>query len=185
MTTTTYMPPALVDIVDKLPHANLGNEQWKSVAGTRILAIHYTDETVHPGYNELAYMIGEARYHIQKDWNPPHHVYGFGIMYHYMISYTGVLYRTQPENLLTWNATNANGIDIACCLHLGQGQQPSQAQLNTLQAYLDWMCFHRPDFPAGQKDVWGHGELVQYGNSTDCPGLVLPHVQNYRKTGHV
>lgn len=185
--TDQTMPPGFRDIVDQLPHAHPENVTHKQVSGTKLLAMHYTDEFAPVGYDPIAYMIREALFHIHKNWGRAGQrpVYGFGIMYHYMIDRLGQGYRTQPENLLTWNATYANAIDIACCFHLGEGQSPSDAQLHTMQVYLDFMCHHRPDFPAGQHDVWGHGELTQYGNATSCPGLMLPHVRSYRATGRV
>lgn len=50
------------------------------------------------------------------------------------------------------------------------GQVPTAAQLASLHALLTWLCYHRPEMPAGRADVFGHGELVQYGNETHCPG---------------
>ena len=106
---------------------------------------------------------------------------GFGLMYHYRVSADGRIWRTQPEELVTWHARAANYNGLAICCDLGPGQTPPQAQVAALKALLDWLCFHRPEIPASRPDVWGHGELHREGNQTACPGHLLEWVQAYRK----
>ncbi len=82
----------------------------------------------------------------------------------------GRVWRTQPEELVTWHAHAANLNGLAICCDLGPGQKPTDEQVTALNALLDHLCLHRPDIPAGRKDVWGHGELHKEGNKTTCPG---------------
>jgi N-acetyl-anhydromuramyl-L-alanine amidase AmpD len=102
-------------------------------------------------------------------------------VYHYRVSADGRIWRTQPETLLTWHAHAANHGGLAICCDLGPGQRPTEKQLEGLKELLDWLCYHRPDIPAGRKEVYGHGELKRDGNRTVCPGLLRKWVQAYRK----
>ncbi|HUP28052.1 MAG TPA: hypothetical protein VM409_06425, partial [Chloroflexia bacterium] len=61
------------------------------------------------------------------------------------------------------------------------GQKPGIDQMAGLEALLNWLCYHRPELPAGRADVWGHGELRKDGNQTACPGGMLEWVQAYRR----
>ncbi len=153
------------------------------------IVVHYDAVKVPPAREcgEIAYdpvqrYIEQATYHINKDWNEGKPVVrGFGLMYHYRVSTDGKVWRTQPEELVTWHARDANHTALAICCDLGSGQKPTIEQMAGLEALLDWLCFHRPEIPAGRKDVWGHGELHKDGNKTACPGLLLGWVQAYRR----
>src|SRR5438270_11270528 len=166
------MDITITDIIDKLPRKP-DDPNWTTrplSAVTRIV-VHYDAVRVPPskngklGYDPMQRYIEQARYHIQKNWNEGSGpaVHGFGLMYHYRVSADGKLWRTQPEELMTWHARAANYSGLAVCCDLGPGQQPLDAQLEGLRSILDWLCHHRPDIPAGQADVWGHGELKKAG----------------------
>jgi hypothetical protein len=182
--------PDIIVIVDKLPRRP-DHPYWRTrrLKDIKRIVVHYDAVKVPPqagciaGYDPLARYIDQARYHINRNWNdsggPP--ISGFGLMYHYRISSDGRIWRTQPEELVTWHARNANFSGLAVCCDLGEGQTPTTAQLKSLRDLLDWLCYHRPDIPAGRGDVWGHGELTSEGNRTACPGALLAWVQAYRR----
>ena len=182
--------PDIIDIVDRLPR-DTRDPNWKLRALSSItrIVVHYDAVKVprpkdgHPGYDPVARYVEQARYHIGKNWNEGggQPVYGFGLMYHYRVSTDGRIWRTQPEELITWHAHAANLSGLAICCDLGPGQRPTQAQLKGLKELLDHLCYHRPDIPASRPDVWGHGELKKAGNNTACPGALLKWVQTYRQ----
>jgi N-acetyl-anhydromuramyl-L-alanine amidase AmpD len=101
-------------------------------------------------------------------------------MYHYRISADGHIWQTQPEDVMLWHARHANYAGLSICCDLGPDQSPPPAQLDGLRTLLDYLCFHRPDFPASRQDVYGHGELTSAGNHTPCPGALLGWVKEYR-----
>lgn len=180
------------DIIEKLPR-NPQDRNWtlRPLSAITRIVVHY--DAVHVpapaassgsnrGYNPVARYIEQARYHMQKNWNEGDGpaVRGFGLMYHYRVSADGRVWRTQPEELVTWHAHVTNSCGLAICCDLGDGQPVPAAQLHGLAALLDLLCHHRPDIPAGRRDVWGHGELRAAGNHTTCPGSLLKCVQGYR-----
>ena len=178
--------PNITDIIEQLPR-DPKSRYWKVRPLSKItrIVVHYDAVRVPKGeYDPVERYKAQARYHMQRNFNesggPP--VYGFGLMYHYRVSADGRIWQTQPETLLTWHAHAANYGGLAICCDLGPGQGPTQPQLEALREVLDWLCYHRPDIPAGRKDVYGHGELKSEGNHTPCPGALRKWVQAYRKS---
>lgn len=179
------------NVIDRLPR-NPQDPNWKLRRLSEItrIVVHYdavpvplpAPGDVSPGYDPVRRYITQARYHMRKNWNDGSGpaVRGFGLMYHYRVSADGRVWRTQPEELLTWHARAANRSGLAICCDLGPGQSPPDAQLDGLESLLLRLCYHRPDIPAGRVDVWGHGELSKLGNSTHCPGLLLGWVRAFR-----
>lgn len=180
--------PNIVDISATLPRNKSSYRRTRPLGAIRQIVVHYDAVAVPPweegvqSYDPAERYAAQARYHIAKDWNegsqPP--VHGFGLMYHYRVSSDGRIWRTQPEQLVTWHARDANYAGLAVCCDLGPGQEPTEAQLAGLKSLLDWLCTMRPDIPAARPNVWGHGELRREGNSTPCPGSLLAWVQAYR-----
>ena len=179
------------DIVEQLPRKPK-HPFWavRRVGSITKIVVHYdavkvplAKECGDIAYEPVQRYIEQANYHIGKNWNEGKTpvVKGFGLMYHYRVSADGKVWRTQPEELVTWHARNANQTSLAICCDLGPNQKPTIAQTVGLEALLDWLCFHRPEMPAGRKDVWGHGELHKDGNQTKCPGGLLGWVQAYRR----
>jgi hypothetical protein len=182
-----YSPPYIEDITLQLPR-DPSHPQYRmrpSLAGLDLLAVHYDAEKVHWPYDPVERYKRQARFHMSKDWDPgPGISRGFGLMYHYRISPDGRIWRTQPELLNLWNANNANSRVLAVCVDLGPGQEPTYVQLVSMQAFADWICYHRPDLPRiVRRRVFGHGELTEFGNDTSCPGLAKRYVQRYRAGG--
>jgi N-acetylmuramoyl-L-alanine amidase len=180
----------IIDVINKLPSKpDDRNRQTRPLRAITKIVVHYDAVEVPPGthdaiaYDPLERYIAQANYHIGKNWNegagPP--IRGFGLMYHYRVSSDGRIWRTQPEELVTWHARAANYHGLAVCCDLGTGQEPTAAQITGLSTLLDYLCFHRPEFPAGRHDVWGHGELTAAGNHTPCPGDLLGWVRAYRE----
>ncbi len=178
------MVPAIIDAIDLLPrYKNSPEARTRPLSAIKLFVVHYDGEVVPAGgYNPMSRYKAQAQYHLRKNWNlaGDHPIHGFGLMYHYRISAEGEVYRTQPEELVTWHAYAANEMSLAICLDLGPGQDPPDTQLDALRATLDWLC-ERSDIPAGRGDVFGHGELTAYGNDTQCPGDALAWVQAYRE----
>lgn len=182
--------PGITDIIEQLPRNPLSpNWRTRPLQAIRYIVVHYDAVYVPPdgtngamGYDPLERYRQQALYHMNKNWNdgPGPIVRGFGLMYHYRVSADGRLWSTQPEDLVTWHARDANYNGLAVCCDLGPGQSPPKEQLAGLKSLLDWLCYGRPDIPAGRRDVWGHGELHRFGNQTECPGGVLAWVQAYR-----
>jgi hypothetical protein len=175
----------IIEVAEELPR-DPKSRYWRGRPLKKItkIVVHYDAVRVPRGeYDPVERYRAQARYHMARNWNedggPP--VYGFGLMYHYRVSADGRVWRTQPEALLTWHARAANYAGLAICCDLGPGQKPTEAQLAGLRSLLDWLCYRRPDIPAGRKDVWGHCELKREGNRTACPGALLPWVQAYRE----
>ncbi len=180
----------ITDIIDKLPSKpNDPNRRTRPLGVVTKIVVHYDAVLVPPtegsaiAYDPVARYVAQANYHIAKNWNdgvgPV--VHGFGLMYHYRVSSDGRIWRTQPEELVTWHARAVNYRGLAICCDLGSGQLPTAAQIGGLSDLLDYLCYNRPDIPANRRDVWGHGELTAAGNHTPCPGGLLAWVQAYRR----
>jgi hypothetical protein len=182
----------IINLVGQLPEANLHLAGQRSLHQITKIVVHH-DAQLRPGkYNPAERYKEQARFHIRKNWGevgkPP--IPGFGLMYHLKMDGAGRVYQCQPFTRPTWNSRGANWAALAICIDGGDGQAPAPGQLQGLHELLDLLCYHYPEFPAGRKDVWGHGELTAKrlrelslpgpGNSTACPGLFLPYVQKYR-----
>lgn len=179
----------LIDVIETLPRKPK-DPNWKSrrLADITRIVVHYDATPIPasgiegPGYDPAQRYMNQARFHTRKNWNdgPGPAVRGFGLMHHYRVSSDGRVWRTQPEELVTWHARGANWHGLAICCDLGPGQPPPDAQLAGLESLLLRLCYQRPDIPAGRRDVWGHGELRKADNSTRCPGLLLEWVRAFR-----
>lgn len=173
--------PIIIDIRNQIPHANQGYEKKRALSRITHLAVHY-DAVNRPGgaYDPIARYIGQARYHIQKDWNPGgSFVPGFSLMYALRISWDGRIWWTQNFELITWHVSNANPFSLAICLDCGANQQPTPAQLVSLADVLNWLDAD-PRLPVTRERVMGHLEFRAWGANTNCPGAILPYVQKYR-----
>lgn len=105
--------------------------------------------------------------------NAPH------IAYHFAIENDGTIIQCNYVEERSWHATRANDSALGICLQGDLDKHaPSDKQRIALQWLLDTLC---EDLKIPRTGVWGHGELMQYGNSTSCPGShLLPLVKAYR-----
>lgn len=184
--------PGIANIISSLPRRpGSSNYRTRPISAITKIVVHYDGVAVPASnaggtaYDPVARYASQANYHISKNWNDGAGpvVRGFGLMYHYRVSADGRVWQTQPEEAVLWHARAANYGGLALCCDLGPGQQPTPAQLSGLKTLLDHLCYRRPDFPAGRRNVWGHGELTSAGNNTPCPGLLVGWVREYRAGG--
>lgn len=166
--------------------------QKRKIGEIDYLAVHYDEITLPerglPQESDLPRMVGIARYHMAKNWVAPRQkpAYGHGFMYAYYVTPSAV-YQTRPEDDVTWSVCDGNRKTLSICCSLGKGQEPPARLLTNLRGLLLWLCYQRPDFPAGRSDVYGHGELGRiygggpdFGNNTVCPGGLLEWVRLFR-----
>lgn len=177
------MKPNIIDLRGQLPRS--GAFPQRALSQITIIAVHYQGADTDPNEAILDLLVQDANFHINKNWCDVGVCHGYGIEYHYAVDGDGI-YQIEEETNITWNDTNANVITLAVVLpRCGPNTPPDAATLANLKLLLDWLTTERPDFPAAQGDVYGHGELIAYGNSTACPGSETLHwVQQYR-TGTV
>lgn len=181
------------DLRDVVPH------MIKPVCGTRPLSaveyivVHCGGETIgDTPMEQRAYINEAAVYHMRKDWRTPNQkhqaggpIYGDGLMYHFVVGRDGALYLTRNLSMELWHAHAANAVSLAILLPGDFNQPTTEAQQVMLARLLDQLCGHSPELPARKSDVWGHGELTQFGNSTVCPGgQVVKWLKQYR-SGHI
>lgn len=175
----------ITNITDKLPGSkNIVGK--RSLSGVKLLVIHHVgDSRVWPDqYDAITEYINEANYHIQKDWGGG--VHGDGLMYHYKIDRMGNIYQTRDLLDNVWASTGANPISIEICLDGDLTlQEPSRAQIISLRDLLKSLSNEHPEFPADHTGVFGHGELVAYGNNTECPGSALKYAIEFRDTNNI
>ena len=79
------------------------------------------------GYDPIGRYRRQALHHVERNWNEDGGpiVRGFGHMYHYRVSADGRLWRTQPEELITWHARAANLNGLGICCDLGPSRMPA------------------------------------------------------------
>lgn len=142
------------------------------------IAVHWDAEERPHAYDSIARYVSEANYHINEDWGNGWH--GDGLMYHFKIDNTGVIFYTRDVAEMVWAVTDENPYYISICLDGGPGQQPTHEQAQALQDLLNELCFNHPEFPASQADVRGHQEVPS--NATQCPGTFMACVHEYRNS---
>lgn len=168
----------LIDIRDKLPTIDANRDPDRPINAIARIVVHYDGVARPDHYDPIARYRGEAQYHLDKDWNPPHGVHGGSLMYAVKIDAWGNKYLCNNFERVLWHARIANYDGLAVCVDLGPGQDPTPAQLAALHSVLMDACYKCPEFPAGRANVWGHQEIRT--NSTDCPGRLLSFVQRFR-----
>src|SRR3954451_18254951 len=180
----------IIDVSAALP-GEVGRVGWvvRAAGDIRSVVVHI-DGVPLPwagmvAYDPLERYAAQAREHMRRNWNAGvgPRVRGFGLMWHYRVSADGRVWRTQPEEVITWHAAYHNRQAIAVCCDLGREQAPTEAQLRGLGGLLDWLCRERTDIPATHGDVWGHRECTLLASDKLCPGNLLPWVQSYRFGG--
>ena len=183
--------PVVWDLADVLPSAHPEQRRSRPLAAIRRIVVHIDDQHRPPRYSPSARYFGQAKDHINRNWQTDPRkpaVYGFGLMYHYKLSYTALapgeapvarIWRVQPETLVTWHASSWNYEGLAICIDSSAAQAPNEEILAELHKWLMWQCYRRPEIPAGRADVYGHTE--EPGTTKSCPARYLPWVQRFRK----
>jgi hypothetical protein len=175
--------PVVLDITDRLPTAHAELRMKRTVGAIKRIVVHIDDQWRPAEYDAVARYVAQANYHISgRNWNihpKGKWIPGFGLMYHYKIAGDGQIFRTAAETDVLWHASSWNREGLAICCDCQARQTPTDEQLNALHRLLLWFSYHRPDFPAGRKDVYGHTE--EPSTTKSCPAKLLPYVVRFRK----
>lgn len=139
------------------------------MSAIRLIVVHWDGVGyIRDGYDPLARYRWLAEYHISVNWGTADKpAYGSTLMYHEKIDRAGTLYLCRDPQYILWHARRANDVAYAINLDATIESAPTPAQHKTLLWRLDQLC---QQFGLGRGDVFGHGELREYGNSTVCPG---------------
>ena len=179
----------------------------------REVTVHWSEANT-PGALTLAQyqaiLAREAYFHaFQRNWNDdatgPFQG-GDGLMYHYAIAPSGVIFQTTPETKRTWNAYSANAWNLAIVLMAGHADPLYPAAQRALTALLDWFVTARADLPGvtalpqtvpvlsaagptAQLQTYGvltHDEsLIRQGRPPKgCCGIYSPTVKAWRAQYH-
>ncbi len=170
--------PAVHDIRGALPIAPWNQHATRDAALIRMLVVHWDGGPVAlpAAYDPVAYYRTEAAYHIAKNWGEGSH--GYGLMYHEKISRDGRTWLTRPDTDVVWAATQANPFGYMICVDANEYSPPTIEQKTVLRLRLDAL---RARYGLSRGAVWGHGELISYGNQTGCPGDdLLDLIREYR-----
>lgn len=171
-------PILIRDIVPLLPVAPWNLCPKRATSRIEMIVVHW-DGPKGPvqGYDPLSWYQWEARYHIAKDWGDGAH--GYGLMYHECMSRDARVWLTRPATHEVWAATGANPIAYNLKADSGANYQATGEQLATLPRRLDAL---REQYGVRRDQVFGHGELTDYGNQTECPGpALLDAIRQYRE----
>ena len=145
----------------------------------RLVVVHWDGSEVPfgEGYDPATVYAREARAHIGKDWGGGS--YGYGLMYHERVSRVGQVWLTRPAEHVVWACRGANSISYNVCVDAGPEWDPTHAQVAVLGGRVEQL---RTGLGLPRSAVWGHGELLQYGNQTECPGDYLTEwCRRYRR----
>lgn len=159
----------LESVWHRLPVAPWNGLTVRGAADIKMLVVHWDGGApFRPDYEPFAYYEWEARYHIAKDWGGGAH--GYGLAYHECIDRSGKVWLTRPADHVVWAQMSANSISYAVKVDASRGSPPTEPQMVTLRARLRDLRWR---FGMADAAVRGHGELIEFGNQTECPGLDL------------
>lgn len=166
----------VVDLRARLPR----NGRWlgRPVSAIKQIAGHWDAEHRPHVYDSIQRYIGQANYHINKDWAPPGNVHGDGLMYAWKIDNVGVVFITRDLEDVLWSVGDQNYVTASYCFDGTTGEGCTREQIASEQILLEVLCFNCPEFPASRGNVLGHQEVP--GNSTSCPGDFLASIRSYR-----
>lgn len=166
----------VADVRGQLPRS--GTWLRRPVSAIKILAGHHDAEPRPKDYDSLARYVGQARYHIQKDWGGGAH--GDGLMYAWKVDNLGVIFVTRDLEDVLWSVGDQNYVTASYCFDGTTGEGCTREQIAAEQILLEVLAFQCPEFPASQANVMGHQEVP--GNQTSCPGDFLQSIYDYRNT---
>ena len=147
----------------------------------KLIVVHWdvSEAPFADGYDPPAVYAREARAHIAKDWGGGS--YGYGLMYHERVSRDGRIWLTRPAEHVAWACSAANRLSYNLCVDAGPDWDATPSQVAALADRVERL---RTDFALPGTAVWGHGELLAYGNQTQCPGdLLTSWCRQYRRNG--
>jgi hypothetical protein len=116
------------------------------------------------------------------------------ISYHYMIAKNGDIAQCNTLESNSYTVGNNRAYTICICLDGNfEFQQPTTAQLQSLEDLTRELGTNHPEFPASMADIYGDNELNYAGvgasdgsNPTACPGKnLMPFVIELRTTGQI
>lgn len=167
-----------MDIINRVGQYLQATRAWytRDVSTIKVFSVHHsasfdTDKTDEEILQEL------TDDHTKKGWP--------GLSYHFVII-RGKVYQINELGWVTWvDSINFDciGICVVGYFHPPYNQEPSPENLAALGQLLDELSTQHPEFPATQKDTYGHRERF----ATACPGdNLFPYVLEYRsKVGDV
>jgi len=167
-----------IDIRDQLP-----SRTWRigARASTTSLTWHYNGPAVAPerqyGAGLVAQLNGDAAWQMRRGWGgtkdgAPH------LMYHLVVASDGRVYQTADIAEILWHCAHQDGNAHGLALHfpLGEGQQPSQAQMVSAIRVSEAL---RARYGIPLNRVLGHRE---WKHATLCPGeSLMAHLVDYRQ----
>lgn len=165
------------DIRAKLPRR--GTWMTRPLNAIKGISVHWDAQLAPVNYDPVARYIGQANYHINKDWGGGSR--GDGLQYHIKIDRRGRVYLTRNFEEVLWNVSAANYSYIGICMD-GLNQAPTREQIEALQRVLKVLTTQAPEIPAGQAQVRGHKEVPS--NSTVCCGTFMKATVNFRNKGN-
>lgn len=169
-----------MDIQDRIGKYLANGRSWytRNVNTIKVFSVHH-DAIPHDNRTPDQVMQSIFGIHNGKNGWP-------GMSYHYYIHRDGQIFQVNKHEWVTWiDGVNwdAIGIVLNGYFHPDKNNKPTEAQLKSLKFLLDKLSTKHPEFPASQKDTYGHRERA----STACPGNeTFPYVKEYRdKLGQV
>ena len=155
-TQPTQIRVQIRDASEALPRSTTSRYPQRNPASIRRIILHHT--ATPP--NVTIHRIAEFQV---KDRNLP------GIAYHYCVTADGIIYQTQPLDVVTLHAGQQHSLDsVGVCL-IGNFSQttPPSIQLETTAALLALLS---TELGVGLDQVFGYNELVVTGS----PGATFP-----------
>lgn len=166
----------VVDLRGVLPRK--GRWLGRPVSAIKQIAGHWDAEHRPHAYDSVQRYIGQAWYHINKDWAPPQRIGGDGFMYAWKIDNVGVVFITRDLEDVLWSVGDQNYVTASYCFDGTTGEGCTREMIASEQVLLEVLCYNTPEIPAGQANALGHQEVP--GNSTACPGAFLASIRSYR-----
>lgn len=166
-------------IINQIGKYKAAGRSWyqRNQNGITRFTVHHTASRSTGTHDQI--LRAEANHHINGNgW--------VGLAYHFVILKDGSIHQINNFTDVTWHDGN-NWDSIGICLqgyfHSPYNEKPTTEQVRSLKELLDWLSTKHPQFPAAQKNTWGHRDRM----STACPGdAVYPLVKEYReKAGNV
>lgn len=165
------------DIHEQLPHDRwiIGNR-----SATTSLTWHWNGPAVpadrQHGAGLLAQLKADAEWQMRAGWGgtkdgAPH------LMYHLIVDVLGNIYQTADLSEVLWHCAHQDGNGRGLALHfpLGEGQQPTPAQLGAAFRVSDAI---RVRYGIDVRRVVGH---LEWKHATLCPGpTMMRHLTTYR-----